>query len=143
HYHAIQNDHGADASRLLAKGLKAALSLVDRNVKELGADCDHAWRNGYLFSTTENETELLEKIHAATREAGIEATLIDRVPLPRKAPRALLIPAQRQIHQLRYITALLDRFEELGGSIVDECRMRHYEEKDDHGLVSTSKGELK
>lgn len=143
HYHAIQNDHGADASRLLAKGLKAALTLVDRNVKELGIECDHARRNGILFSTTKKETELLEKIHAATREAGIEATFTDRVPLPRKAHRALLIPDQAQIHPLRYINALLHRFEELGGTIVNECRMLRYEEKDDLVVVSTSKGEVK
>jgi glycine/D-amino acid oxidase-like deaminating enzyme/nitrite reductase/ring-hydroxylating ferredoxin subunit len=141
-YPEIEDNFGKDESRLLADGLEHALQYVEKNVSSLSIDCGHAWKDGYIFSQNEKETDQLKKIFEASLRAGIEVEWSNALPIGSPHEKVMRIKGQAQFHPLRYINALAGEFVRLGGTLIENCRL----EKIDTGdtiVAHTSREEIR
>ncbi len=138
----IISNFGKEAAQLVARGLRSALQLVAENVRQYGIDCGHAWKEGYLCSSDRKQTDELEDIYRASSEVGVDVEWSDRAPIDRKFEKVMQIKAQAQMHPTRYIRALVQEFQKLGGQFVPNCRVHTVDDKDPL-LVKTSLGEFR
>ncbi len=126
----------------LATALGRALKRVDENVKQLGLAGIHTWKDALLFSQDKKQTSMLEEIHDATLKAGVMVSWNDALPIERTYEKVLRIAGQAQIHPLRYIIALTEEFQRMGGTLLEGCRMTGYD-GGDIITIHTSAGEFK
>ncbi|HEX2616250.1 MAG TPA: FAD-dependent oxidoreductase, partial [Flavobacteriales bacterium] len=75
------------------------------------------------YSTTAEETELLERIVSATQDAGIPMDWVEQGPVPEAFQRVARVPHQAQFHPLRYLAGLAREFKRKGGVLVEQCRV--------------------
>lgn len=111
--------HGQEGARLAAESHAAAITAIERIVREERIECGFERVSGYLFAPSGGSRHLLEAELAAAHRAGLtDAELIERVPLKTfNTGPAVCFRNQAQIHPLRYLSALAGRIVVEGGSI--------------------------
>jgi Glycine/D-amino acid oxidases (deaminating) len=142
-YHTIENDFGEEGARLVATAAKVAIAAVDRNVSDYRIDCDFNYKDGVLFAETDDEAQTLEKIYTASRKAGVAVEWTDSVPIPVHFRQAIRFPAQVQLHPLKYLYGLADRFIQRGGVILENTRAEGATYSEDQHQIKTSQGLLR
>lgn len=116
-YAALEIVHGADGARLAAESHAAAIDEIERIVALESIICGFERVDGFLVPHAPDARGAVEEEFAASRRAGIDgAELLERAPLLTDGP-AVRYPRQGQLHPLRYLAALADAFERLGGRI--------------------------
>jgi len=139
-YDQIQKDFGEDAIQLVASATNKALELYKSNIEEYGIDCGYEQKDGYVFSKDEKQTEQLDKIFQASKEAGVDVSYTDRIPVPIEFQKAIVYREQAQVHPTQYVYALAKAFENAGGVIVQNCRVEDVVEVEGTVVVQTSLG---
>ena len=139
-YHQIQKDFGEDAIQLVASATAKALELYRSNIEEYKIDCGYEQKDGYLYAQDEKQTEQLEKILEASRQAGVEVNYTDRIPLPIEFQKAIVYREQAQVHPTRYVYALARAFEEKGGVLIQNCWVEDVVEREGGVVAQTSRG---
>jgi len=139
-YHQIQKDFGEDAIQLVASATERALELYRSNIEEYKIDCGYEQKDGYVYSQDDKQTEQLDKIFRASRQAGVDVNYTDRIPVPVGFQKAIVYRDQAQVHPSRYVYALAKAFEEAGGVLLQDCSVEDVVEKEGGVVVQTSKG---
>lgn len=123
----------------------AAMEASKERVVELadGIDCDLRRRPAYLYATRRPERLLVEVEARAARGAGLPAILTDDVPVPFATKGALRFDDQVELHAVRYLVGLAERFERAGGRIFEHTRATNVEEDSTHCRVRTEQGSLR
>ena len=81
-----------------------------------------------MFAQDEKQTKELDDIYNACQEIGVESKFSNGIPIPVNFRKALEIPGQGKFHPVRYVHSLARAFEDLGGIIVEQCRVTNIEE---------------
>jgi glycine/D-amino acid oxidase-like deaminating enzyme/nitrite reductase/ring-hydroxylating ferredoxin subunit len=141
-YNIIIKNFGKDGAKLVAEAANDAITLIENHVLQYKIDCGFQRTSAYLFAQSEKQTAELDDIHAGCQEAGVESKFSNGIPVPFNFRKALEVPAQGKFHPVTYVYALARAFEDLGGVIVEQCRVTNIEEAE---IVSieTSLGNLK
>ncbi len=142
-YDQIQSDFGKEAAQLIAKATNQSRDLFRQHVEEYGIDCGFAEKPGYLYAVNEEQAEELEKIYDASKEAGVEVTYTENVPVPVSFVKAAVYSRQAQVHPTRYVQALANVIEQAGGAIFENCPVESFKQEDDVLLVSTGNGTIR
>ncbi len=119
-YPEIESDFGAQAAKQVADSGKDAMAIIAELVREYGVDCDLEYKDGYLFSENEKETEQLREILAASLRAGIAVAEAETNELPVPFDMAIRFAQQGQFHPLKYVGALAEALVSLGGTIRED-----------------------
>lgn len=119
----IDRTFGKEAAELVAQHGMAAIDLVEHLSGEYGIDCDFARVPGWLFTERSRDRKQLEKEAQAAREAGLQAHLVDEVPLPFPTAGAVRFDGQAVFHPLLYLRGLADAFARRGGMIFEGSRV--------------------
>ena len=141
-YPSIVKDFGSDGARTVARAATEAIALIESNVLEHKIDCGFEKTSAYLFAQDEKQTKELNDIYDACQEVGVESKFSNGIPVPINFRKALEIPGQGKFHPVRYVYALAGAFENLGGIIIEQCRVTNTEEAE-IVVVETSTGTLK
>lgn len=129
-YTTIEKNFGEKEAQLVAQATKEAISAIQTRVDMYGIDCSFEKETGYLYSQNEDQTKELAKISEASLKAGIDLVYTNSIPVSVPFEKAILFDGQAQFHPLKYIHALAEEFEKLGGIIVQDCRVTDHEEGD-------------
>jgi glycine/D-amino acid oxidase-like deaminating enzyme/nitrite reductase/ring-hydroxylating ferredoxin subunit len=123
-YPEIESDFGEAAAKTVAAGGKEAIATIRSFIDQLNIDCDFEYKQAWLFSENEKETEQLQEILEAAKRAGIsvENTEDNSLPIPFQA--AVRFEEQGQFHPLKYISGLFTEFIRLGGGFAEHNRIR-------------------
>jgi glycine/D-amino acid oxidase-like deaminating enzyme/nitrite reductase/ring-hydroxylating ferredoxin subunit len=97
---------GRETAAAVVASRGQALQLLEGAVAEFGLDCDFQRQPHYLLARDEAQQEQIEAEHAAALAAGLEATLVEGVPLPFPTGKSLRIEGQAQFHPLRFVQQL-------------------------------------
>lgn len=118
-YHEVERLHGPQASRLVAESHAAAVDRIEAIVAAEGIDCDFRRVDGYLFVPEGGDVGELDRERAAAGRAGLsDVELVERPPLSAyDFGPALRFPRQGEIHPVKYLRALAQAIERLGGRI--------------------------
>ena len=138
-YSSIIKDFGTDSAQLVARAVNEAVALIENNIAEHNIDCGFAKTSAYLFAQDEKQTSELNDIYDACNEVGVEAAPATQIPIPINFKKALMIPGQAKFHPTRYVLGLAKAFEDLGGVIVQQCRVTDIEEGDIISVDTTVK----
>jgi len=141
-YTQIIRNFGKEKSLLVSKAAHQALELIKRNVEEYGIDCDHKEIPGYIYAQDEKQIKELDEIFDAFKKLGQEVSVSNTIPVKIPFEKAIEIPGQGQFHPTRYIYALVQEFEKLGGVLKQNCRVTGVEENEILEITS-SQGTLK
>lgn len=141
-YDHIESDFGKDGAKLVASGTREAIDLVESLVSKYAIDADFSYEPGFLFATTEEEVNHLEKIVDASKRAGVVTTWIDHVPIPVPYQKACRFEFQARIHASKYVTGLAHAFEAAGGVLLQQCTVNSVENSQQF-LADTSLGKIK
>jgi len=118
-YHELERYHGVDGARLAASSHAAAISSIEKIVREEQIDCDFSRLDGYLFAPPGDKSGEIEREYRAARQAGIvDVEKVDGAPIAGfRTGTALRFPQQGQLHPLKYLDGLAQAIERLGGHI--------------------------
>lgn len=124
-YLAVERIHGVVASRLAAESHSRAIDEIERIAAFEKIDCGFERLDGYLFAPPKSPLDLLDAELTACRRAGIEGVeRVERVPLNDfETGPAIRFRRQAQFHPLRYLSALAEAVERLGGRIYGDSRV--------------------
>lgn len=141
-YYEIEKLHGRDGARIAAASHTAAIDRVETISSLEEIDCDFERLDGYLFLGGDSKREELDRELMATRRAGLETELVDRIPVDSfDSGAALRFPRQAQFHPLKYLKGLARAILRDGGKI---CCGTHAEKIEDGepAKVTTSDGHV-
>ena len=127
-YPAIISDFGKEAAQLVARSATEAIALIERNIGTYNIDCGFERASAYLFAQDEKQTKELDDIYNACQAVGVESKYSNGIPIPINFRKALEVPGQAKFHPVRYVQSLARAFEDLGGIIVEQCRVKNIEE---------------
>lgn len=117
-YYEIARLHGPDGARVAAASHSAAIDRVEQIASLEEIDCDFERLDGYLFLGGDSKKEELDREFKATRKAGLETELVDRIPVDSfHSGVALKFPRQGQFHPLKYLNGLARAILRDGGKI--------------------------
>jgi glycine/D-amino acid oxidase-like deaminating enzyme/nitrite reductase/ring-hydroxylating ferredoxin subunit len=139
-YVSLRKAHGRDGARVYAEANQAAIERIAQLVDE-GIDCAFRRRAAYVYASSDDELEKVEREAEAARAAGIPAALVDTTPLPYDVRGAVCFPDQAEFHPRRYVLGLAERLEQAGGRIFERTRAVGLREGDPC-VVRTESGRL-
>jgi glycine/D-amino acid oxidase-like deaminating enzyme/nitrite reductase/ring-hydroxylating ferredoxin subunit len=117
-YYEIEKLHGRDGARVAAASHSAAIDRVENIASLEEIDCDFERLDGYLFLGGDSKKEDLERELKASRNAGFDTQLVDRIPgVPFDSGVALRFPRQAQFHPIKYLNGLTRGILRDGGKI--------------------------
>ncbi|MFD2630229.1 FAD-dependent oxidoreductase [Oceanobacillus kapialis] len=122
-YQELIKVHGEEKAKLYYDANEEALQFIPSLQEEESIACDLTTEDAYLYTTEENNMELLEKEEQAYKKLGInggEAT--DEVDLPYSIKKALVIRNQAQFDPVKFTSGLLPSILENGGLIFEQTR---------------------
>ena len=117
-YPEIESDFSEEAAKLVAQGGKQAIQLIEGLSKKYKINCDFEYKDAYLYSQENEESDELDKILSSSQKAGIEVieTKKNGIVVPFK--KALLFKKQAQFHPLKYLSGLAKAFINAGGTLL-------------------------
>ncbi|RYZ99635.1 MAG: FAD-dependent oxidoreductase [Sphingobacteriaceae bacterium] len=118
-YPEVDSDFGEDASKLLAKAGNEAIDMIAGFVKKYSIDCDHEYKDAYLFAQNDDETKELDEILASSKKAGITVSEAKQNGVTVPFQKSILFKGQGQFHPLKYISKLAEEFVNAGGVILE------------------------
>lgn len=117
-FYEIEKLHGRDGARVAAASHSAAIDKVESIASLEEIDCDFERLDGYLFLGGDSTKEDLERELKATRNAGLDTEMVDRIPVQSfDSGPAIKFPRQAQFHPLKYLKGLTGAILRDGGKI--------------------------
>jgi len=141
-YAEIEKNFGENAAALVCSSASQAIDLVEKNIRDFSIDCGYSKKNGYLFSIDEKQTDELEEIFFSSNRAGCDMEWSNELPIDIPFKKAVVFKNQAQFHPTQYLYGLANAFEEIGGTIKQNCRIRGFKENDSLD-VESSEGNIK
>lgn len=129
-YHDLVQNFGREGARLAAHSSRRAIERIATFVRELKAACEFRRLSGYLFSESEGDLSELECEVEAAKEIGVEAELVDDIPLPFRVKAAIRFPNQAQFHPRKYLVALAKNIPGEGSYVFERSCVRHTRDGD-------------
>lgn len=129
-YSTIEKNFSEEVTEQVAKGVDSAIQFIKSNVDELDINCGYEDVDAYIFARDEKQDKELSEILEATKRAGVDAKWTDSIPLPLEFSKAILATRQAKFHPVRYVMALAQEFVQLGGVIVEDCRVEDVSKKE-------------
>ncbi len=141
-YNKIKKDFGEEDAQLVHLAARQALNLFKQHVEEYSIDCGYEEKDGYIFSQNMDESSTLNDILQSSKNAGADVDFAKGIPVPIEFAKAIAYKGQAQLHPSRYVAALAKEFENLGGILLEDCRVTDLKTGEEL-LVETSMGIVK
>lgn len=129
-YTTLIKNFGKEKADLVARCVESAIALVRENCEKYGIEAEFEEQTAYLFSQNDDQTRELEDIRAASTDVGIPVEYTDEMPISIDRQKILAIHGQAKFHPTRYVLGLAKAFEDLGGQILELCRVTDAENND-------------
>lgn len=141
-YDMVESKFGTEGAQLLAEVTHKALDLYKAHVAEYNIDCGYEEKDGYIYAQEEDQLKMLDDIYESSLKSGVAVERVDHNGVAVPFIKAIAFKHQAQIHPTRYVHALAQAFEKLGGVIAINCRVTDVKEADIH-TIETDKGTFK
>lgn len=139
-YSTISKNFNEDTSRMVASAASRAIKLIEDHIEIYQIDCEFKRAAAYLFSENEEESKTLLEIYEASKNAGLDIELTATMPLNAAFEKCVRANDQAKFHPLKYIFGLAEQFQNLGGHIVEHCKVESSEEVDNLIMINSTKG---
>ncbi|MFG3549437.1 FAD-dependent oxidoreductase [Streptomyces sp. NPDC047725] len=127
-YDKLRRTRGAEGARLYARSQTEAVEHAAALAIELGIDCEWEARDSYTYVCDAGRVEELRAEAAAAGEAGLPASFVTETGLPFPVAGAVRVSGQAQFHPRKYLLALAEALESLGGRIFEQTTVHGLDE---------------
>lgn len=138
-YYTIQKNFGKEAAGLVYSSVEEAVNYIKYNVDRFNIDCGFEFADAYLFAQNEDQDKELDQIISTSRESGLDIQLTNKIPVPITFTKAAKAGMQAKFNPLPYIHGLAKAFEDLGGVILQNCKVTDMDNAT-HVKVNTTRG---
>jgi len=135
-YSVLISRFGTDGARLAAAGQRDAIERIAGFIDECGITCDFRRVPGFQYAETLADRRAIEREARAVHKLGLNATVVDTVPLPFRTMGALRFDDQATIHPRMYLQGLERAFVALGGRIFEDTQIVAIDEGEPCRVIS-------
>lgn len=139
-YFEIAQMHGKENAALVAESHISAINKIESIIKLFVIDCDFKRVDGYLFAADSDQhtiKDLKREMDAVQELPALSARLVDQLPFAPNTP-AIKFSRQAQFHILKYLNALCDGIEEMGGRIFSNEHVVGFEDGENVRIMTRS-----
>ncbi|MFJ1807343.1 MULTISPECIES: FAD-dependent oxidoreductase [unclassified Streptomyces] len=137
-YDRLRRTRGPEGARLYARSQMEAIRYAAKTAQELGVDCEWEDTAAYTYAEDPARTDALKAEAEAAREAGLPAEYVTRTELPFPVAGAVRVSDQAQFHPRKYLLAVAEGIQRLGGTIHENTRVTGLGEGDPCVLTTRS-----
>jgi glycine/D-amino acid oxidase-like deaminating enzyme/nitrite reductase/ring-hydroxylating ferredoxin subunit len=135
-YCTLEQRFGEAALRTVADSVRGAIDQIERFAQWNGDVCGFRRVPGFRFSEEEAGAERLEKEMLCARRAGLDVSLVGKIPLELACASAMRFEQQGEIDPVAYCEALRERVLRAGGLIFEDTPVVEIED----GVARTAAG---
>ena len=135
-YDELITNMGKNNARLYYEANMDALRLIEKTVEELQIDCDFKKQDAYVYATTDQSEEKINKEAKAYEKLGIDGGLAEKLPIDLKIKNAVVMRNQAQFHPLKYLVHLVDDIKANGGQIFANTTAVNVEKGDEPTVLT-------
>lgn len=136
-YNDLLKQDGLEVAKLYYEANQEGQRIIKSIINEHEIDCDFEVADSYVFSNDIENTSRIEKEAEAYEAIGIEGSLADSIPVDLKVTSALVMKKQAQVNPVKFLNAVLQEVDSMGGQIFQRTRYMESEEKDGKLILST------
>ncbi|HEY6900016.1 MAG TPA: FAD-dependent oxidoreductase [Puia sp.] len=129
-YPAIVRNFNQETAGLVARSVEEAIALIKTNCEKFGIDAGFEEQTAFLFSQDDKQTRELEEIRQVSAEVHIDIKYTDGMPVNIPKQKVVEIRGQAKFHPTRYVMGLAKAFQDLGGRIIEHCRVTEAENEE-------------
>ncbi|WP_077325106.1 FAD-dependent oxidoreductase [Virgibacillus siamensis] len=118
-YDELITNLGKSKAKLYYEANMHALRFVKETVKKLKIDCDFSDQDAYMYATSEEYADKINKEMKAYKKLGIDGGNAETIPLDVSIKNAVVMHNQAQFHPLKYLTHLTQVMKEKGVQIYE------------------------
>jgi glycine/D-amino acid oxidase-like deaminating enzyme/nitrite reductase/ring-hydroxylating ferredoxin subunit len=144
-YRDLIKDHGEEGARENTEATRAAIALIRSLVDELGIDCGLKPLDGYLYTEEKKDREYLQRQQEYLRQAGIETTWVEDVPLPFATFGGVHYRNQYVFHVREYLLPIAEAAVKKGVRIFEKSLIEDVQnaEKSGRCIVKSNTGSIR
>lgn len=126
-YYELEKIHGEKNAKLIIYSHKAAIDKIESIVNSEKIECDLLRVNGYLVADNDNsetlKKEIEQELETVQHLGWTDVSLLRAAPLEAfESGICLQLPNQMQFHPLKYLNALTQKINLLGGLIYTQTK---------------------
>jgi glycine/D-amino acid oxidase-like deaminating enzyme/nitrite reductase/ring-hydroxylating ferredoxin subunit len=121
-YNQLISKFGEETAKIHYQAAMETIEFVKETEKELHADFQFKMEPAYVFTDEEKQIPQIEKEWKAYEKLGIPGALLDAIPLPVTAKKAVRMDQQAQFHPLLFLQAMTTYITSNGGTIFEDTR---------------------
>lgn len=137
-YADLVDRHGEKRARAYADANQRAIEIIHGLAELGGADVRFEWAPAYVYTTSPDGRDAIEREHRCAVTLGLPANLTSETDLPFDVEVALRFDDQAHLHPGHYVVGLARELVEGGGVIVEGTRAVGVDEHSDGAIVRTS-----
>ncbi|WP_010283159.1 FAD-dependent oxidoreductase [Bacillus timonensis] len=118
-YDEFITNFGRNTARLYYEANTEAINFVKKTVEEHQIECDFKEQDAFIYSTTDEYAQKLEKEAQAYKKIGIDGELVHKIPFEIEVKNALVMKNQAQFHPVKYLSHLVQIIIKKGGLIFE------------------------
>lgn len=118
-YDELISNIGRSKARLYYEANINALHFMEETIQKQHIDCNFKKQDAYMYATTDESAQKLEKESHAYEKIGIDGALTNDMPLDIPIKKALTMKNQAQFHPLKYLAHLVNVITEKGGHVFE------------------------
>jgi len=119
-YDELITQSGKEKAALYYQANEEARQFMESIIAELNIECALQQQDAYIYTTSPDYIEKLQKEMAAYDALGIPGAYVEQIPLNIAALAAVRMDRQAQFHPLQYMTALVKKLSEMGCQIYEQ-----------------------
>ena len=139
--YSVRDRWSQEVATSVALSRAEMINLIEQTVERFGVSCGFARRPHYLFASEPSQRKQMEQEYEVVRAAGLNAELVDDVPLPVPTQGALRVENQAQIHPLAYVRGVARAIAGEGCRIFEHSPAAEID--DDNATVQTLQGRIR
>jgi glycine/D-amino acid oxidase-like deaminating enzyme/nitrite reductase/ring-hydroxylating ferredoxin subunit len=135
-YDELINHFGEEFTKKYYEGNMKALSFMEDTIQNENIECNHSKQDAYIYSTTDQYKQKVEKEFEAYLKLGIDSELMEQLPIDLPIKNAVIMRNQAQFHPVKYLKALVDSIVNNGGQIFEQTMAKTINEGESTQVVT-------
>jgi glycine/D-amino acid oxidase-like deaminating enzyme/nitrite reductase/ring-hydroxylating ferredoxin subunit len=135
-YDELINHFGEEFTKKYYEGNMKALAFMEQTLQTENVECNYTKQDAYIYSTTDQYKNKIEKEYKAYQKLGISSDLVEQLPIDLPVQNAVVMKNQAQFHPLKYFKALVDSIVTNGGQIFEQTMAKTINEGESTQVVT-------
>lgn len=126
-YDQLINQLGMEKAEQYYRANDAALQFIKNTISQNDIECDFSQQDAFVYTNSEDYFQKLNLEMQAYEKLDIQGELIQTLNIPIPSKLAITMKKQAQFHPVKYLNALVEKFVESGGVLLENTPVKDIE----------------